>query len=55
MICKLDLEKVYDHVNWEFLFVCFKEMRFWGEVEGVDVELCQPGVVLGHDKRSPSW
>jgi hypothetical protein len=33
-LCKLDLEKMYDHVNWEFaLFV--KEMRICGEMEAL--------------------
>ena len=28
MICKLDIEKTYDNVNWEVLLKLFKEMGF---------------------------
>ena len=28
MLCKLDIEKAYDHVNWKFLMVVLKKMGF---------------------------
>ena len=27
-MCKLDIEKAYDHVNWNFLFWLLEKMRF---------------------------
>ena len=29
VICKLDIEKVYDHVNWEAHLDLLKRRRFW--------------------------
>ena len=28
MLCKLDLEKVYDHINWNFLMLVMQRMGF---------------------------
>ena len=28
VLCKLDIEKVYDHVNWKFLLAVIKKMGF---------------------------
>ena len=30
MLCKLDLEKVYDHVNWDFLIYMLRRSDFRG-------------------------
>lgn len=31
IMCKLDIEKTYDHVNWNFLLVILRKMRFGGK------------------------
>jgi hypothetical protein len=31
VLCKLDLEKAYDHVNWDFSVVHAEDVRFWGK------------------------
>ena len=28
MLCKLDIEKTYDHVNWKFLMATLQKMGF---------------------------
>jgi hypothetical protein len=32
----LDLEKAYDHVNWDFLLYLPTTMWLWGEMEGLE-------------------
>lgn len=39
LLCKLDLEKVYDHVNWEFLFYLLHRSGF-GEKWGAWIAFC---------------
>jgi hypothetical protein len=46
VLCKLDLEKAYDHVNWEFLLIFVEEMWIWGEMEGLDSALYYYGAVF---------
>ena len=36
LLCKLDIEKVYDHVNWEYMLLVLKKIRLWGEVDPSD-------------------
>ena len=31
VVCKLDIEKVYDHVNWDTLFYLLERMSFGGK------------------------
>ena len=38
-ICKLDIEKAYDHINWPFLLKVLQKNGLWVKVVGVDVEL----------------
>jgi hypothetical protein len=37
VICKIDLEKAYDHVNWDFLL--YMEVQFWEEILLLDSSL----------------
>ena len=33
VMCKLDIEKAYDHVYWKFLLVVLKKNGLWGEMD----------------------
>jgi hypothetical protein len=32
VLCKLDLEKAYDHINWDFMLYMLEEMWLQGEM-----------------------
>ena len=36
VLCKLDLEKVYDHVDWSFLCSILTKIGFLGSVDKMD-------------------
>ena len=36
IICKMDLEKTYDHENWDFFVIFAKEVWFWGDLVLMD-------------------
>lgn len=37
---KLDFEKAYDHVDWDYLDKGSMKKRIWLQVEDVDMRLC---------------
>lgn len=40
MVFKIDLEKAYDHVIWDFLEFCLKSNEFPPIIKKVDQALC---------------
>ena len=48
IIFKVDFEKEYDHIGWEFLRLCFGEERFWVQVEKVDQRMFVIGKFFGY-------
>lgn len=47
VICKIDMEKAYDHVNWKFLDRILQKMRF-GVMEELDESLYFISIILCH-------
>ena len=39
VLCKLDVEKTYDHVNWEFLIYLLQRCGFFEKLEKMDLVL----------------
>ena len=37
VLCKLDVEKAYDKLNWKFLLSVLKEMGFWQQMDRLDL------------------
>ncbi|RVW78982.1 Exonuclease 1 [Vitis vinifera] len=37
VLCKLDIEKAYDHLNWNFLLLVLAKNGFQGEVDWLDI------------------
>jgi hypothetical protein len=48
VICKMDLEKAYDHVNWDFLLYMLRRCGFGRLL--LDGTLCVLGAVLHFGK-----
>ena len=46
LLCKLDLEKAYDHVSWDFLLHLLQKCGFWGEMERLDSVLYHYGLTI---------
>ena len=40
ILCKLDIEKVYDHVEWHFLFSVIEKMGFGEKWIKMDKVVC---------------
>ena len=34
VMCKLELEKAYDHINWDFMLIVMQKMGFWDKWVG---------------------
>ena len=39
LICKLDIEKAYDSINWQFLMKVMQKIGVWFKVVELDVVL----------------
>ena len=55
LICKLDIEKAYNSINWQFFVEGYAKNGIWAKVAGMDVELhiyCQ---ILSVGERCANW
>lgn len=51
IVCKVDLEKDYDHVNWNFLDYVLDKKKNWWEIEKLDSRLCLYGTLFHPPKQ----
>ncbi|RVX19808.1 LINE-1 reverse transcriptase-like [Vitis vinifera] len=55
LICKLDIEKAYDSINWRFLMKVLVKMGFRSAVVGVDLVVHLYRQIFSHDQWGANW
>ena len=55
LICKLDIEKAYDSINWQFLMKVMQKIGVWFKVVELDVVLHFHSQVLSPGEQSSNW
>lgn len=46
VLCELDIEKDYDHVNWEFLDLCYEKNGFREKIGYMDSSVHLFGILF---------